>query len=238
MHGPAKFEFSLFSFNFRHHLLSLRSYISCLRFHSCLPLTSLFSSIFPSITCFRMRFLHKMWPTQLDFLLFTVCRTFLSSKTLLNKRYKRLFTEEYFKYLQFHLIIWYLPLAKFRYNFLLQNAGNGKEKENNRKPKFPTLKDTLLPAEALLTWRDSLFRPHQQYCHISWGVATSRPLQFQVTLCLPQNTPRLWLHLPFRAECPQREVQCRQAWQKTWHWQGSEKKRFILWMGKEKHLET
>jgi hypothetical protein len=80
---------SAFSFNFRYHLLSLRLYISCLRLLPCLPLTSLFSSIFPSITCFRWQFLHKMLPNQLTFLLFAERRTFLSSKTLLNKKYHR-----------------------------------------------------------------------------------------------------------------------------------------------------
>ena len=80
---------SAFSFNFRYHLLSLSLYISCLRLPPRLPLTSLFSSIFPSITCFRRQFLQKMWPAQLNFLFFAVRRTFLSYKTLLNKKYHR-----------------------------------------------------------------------------------------------------------------------------------------------------
>jgi hypothetical protein len=40
--------------------------------------------IFPSITCFRLQFLHKMWPIQLAFLFFIVSRIFLSSLTLCN----------------------------------------------------------------------------------------------------------------------------------------------------------
>jgi len=34
--------------------------------------------------CFRRQLLHKMWPIQLAFLLFTVCRIFLSSLTPFN----------------------------------------------------------------------------------------------------------------------------------------------------------
>ena len=56
----------------------LKSSINCLRL---LPRLSVTSSIFPSITCFRRQFLRKMWPTQLAFLLFIVCTTFLSSLT-------------------------------------------------------------------------------------------------------------------------------------------------------------
>jgi hypothetical protein len=42
------------------------------------------SSIFPSITCFVRQFLCKMWPIQLAFLLFILCRIFLSSSTQCN----------------------------------------------------------------------------------------------------------------------------------------------------------
>jgi hypothetical protein len=65
------------SFNFQYPFVSLR----CLRL---LPRLSLLSSLFPSITCFRRQFLLKMRPTQLVFLLFIVCRIFLSSLTLRN----------------------------------------------------------------------------------------------------------------------------------------------------------
>ena len=60
-------------FNFQHPLVSSRSSNSCLRPLPILPI----SFIFPSITCFRRQFLHKMWPIQLSFLLLTVCRLFL-----------------------------------------------------------------------------------------------------------------------------------------------------------------
>ena len=45
-----------------------------------LPVTS----IIPSISCFRRQFPHKMWPIQLTFLHFTVCRIFLLSLTPFN----------------------------------------------------------------------------------------------------------------------------------------------------------
>ena len=38
-----------------------------------------YSLYFPSIPCFRRQFLRNMWPIQLAFLLFTVCRIFVSS---------------------------------------------------------------------------------------------------------------------------------------------------------------
>ena len=46
-----------------------------------LPVTSILIHIFPSITRFRRQFLIKMWPVQLSFLLFVLCRKFLSSLT-------------------------------------------------------------------------------------------------------------------------------------------------------------
>jgi hypothetical protein len=66
--------------NFQSLLVSLRSSSSCLRLLPHLAITC----IFPSITCFRRQFLHKMWPIQLASLLFIVCRMFLSSFTLYN----------------------------------------------------------------------------------------------------------------------------------------------------------
>jgi hypothetical protein len=45
-----------------------------------LPVTS----IFPSITCFRMQFLRKIWPIQLSFLIFIVCGDFLIPLTVCN----------------------------------------------------------------------------------------------------------------------------------------------------------
>jgi hypothetical protein len=37
--------------------------------------------LFPSITCFRRQFLHKMWPIQWAFLIFIVCRMYRCSLT-------------------------------------------------------------------------------------------------------------------------------------------------------------
>ena len=73
------------SFNFHHPLGSLRSSSSCLRLFillPCLPITS--SSPLPSVMFFRRQFLRKMWPIQLTFRLFILCRIFLSSLTLCN----------------------------------------------------------------------------------------------------------------------------------------------------------
>ena len=57
---------------------------SCLRLLLQLSVTSILLSIFPSITCFRRQFRRTMGPIQLAFVLFTVCRIFLSSLTLCN----------------------------------------------------------------------------------------------------------------------------------------------------------
>ena len=56
------------------------THTSCLRLlpHLTVP------SSFPSITCFRKQFLHKMWPIQFVFLICNVCRIFPSSLTLCN----------------------------------------------------------------------------------------------------------------------------------------------------------
>jgi hypothetical protein len=72
------------SFSIRYLLLFLTSSTSCLRILSRLPDTFILPSIFPSITCLRSQFLHKLWPIQLAFLLLIVCRTFLCSLTLCN----------------------------------------------------------------------------------------------------------------------------------------------------------
>jgi len=55
---------------------------SCLRLLRRPSVISILLSIFPSITCFKRQFLCKMWPIQLAFLLFTVCRIFLCSLTI------------------------------------------------------------------------------------------------------------------------------------------------------------
>jgi hypothetical protein len=64
------------SFNLYHTFFSLTLFSSCLRLLSHLPVTSIHPSLFPSITQCRMQFLRKILPTQLAFLLFTVCRAF------------------------------------------------------------------------------------------------------------------------------------------------------------------
>ena len=72
------------SFKWEYPLLSLISSSSFLRFLPRLLATSISSFIFPSITCFRMQFLRKMWPIQLAFLFLISCRIFLCSLTLSN----------------------------------------------------------------------------------------------------------------------------------------------------------
>ena len=50
---------SVSSFNLQYPLFSLRSSNSCLRLLPRLPVTSILPCTFPSITCFRNRFLHS-----------------------------------------------------------------------------------------------------------------------------------------------------------------------------------
>jgi len=68
------------SFKWEYPLLSLRSSSSFLR----LLVTFISPFTFPSITCFRRQFLHKMWPIQLSFHFLISCRIFLCSLTLSN----------------------------------------------------------------------------------------------------------------------------------------------------------
>ena len=68
------------TFNFQYLLASLSSSSNCLRRLPRLRATP----IFPSITCFRRQFLRKMCPIHVAFLLFFVCRMFLSTLTLCN----------------------------------------------------------------------------------------------------------------------------------------------------------
>ena len=72
------------SLKWHYPLLSLRSSSSFLRLLTRLLVTSISPSIFPSITCFRRQFLHKMWPTELAFRFLISCRIFLCSLTLSN----------------------------------------------------------------------------------------------------------------------------------------------------------
>jgi hypothetical protein len=80
VHSLFQGEFSIvqssaYSFNLQY------PFFGCLRLVPRLPVTTNLSSIFSSMMCCRRRFLRKMWPTQLAFLLFTVCRIFLSLTT-------------------------------------------------------------------------------------------------------------------------------------------------------------
>ena len=70
------------SFSFQCHLVSWRVSSSCVRLLPYLRVTLILPYIFPSITCFRRQVLHKMWPIQFAFLLFTVCMMFLCSLTV------------------------------------------------------------------------------------------------------------------------------------------------------------
>jgi len=72
------------SFKWEYPLLSLRSSSSFLRLFPRLPVTSVPSFIFHSITRCRGQFLRKMWPIQLAFPLLISCRIFLCSLTLSN----------------------------------------------------------------------------------------------------------------------------------------------------------
>jgi hypothetical protein len=72
------------SFRCEYPLLSISSSSSFLRLVPRLPVISVPPFIFPSITCHRRQFLHKMWPIQLAFRLLVSCRIFLCSLTLSN----------------------------------------------------------------------------------------------------------------------------------------------------------
>ena len=78
--SPHGVRSSASSLNFYYPLHFLR----CLHLLPRLPVTPILPPIFPSITCFRRQFLSKMWPIQLAFLLFIVCRICLSFSTLCN----------------------------------------------------------------------------------------------------------------------------------------------------------
>jgi hypothetical protein len=86
------------SFNFQYSLVSFRSSSSCLSDIPCLPVTSIPSSHFPSIMCFTIQSLRKMFTIQSAFLTFTVCRIFLSLSTLCNT-----------SYFSHHRVSWYSP---------------------------------------------------------------------------------------------------------------------------------
>ena len=72
------------SFNSQYPLLSLSSSSNFLRLLPCLLVTTICPFIFPSITCFRMQFLHKLWLIQLAFRFIISCWIFLCSLTQSN----------------------------------------------------------------------------------------------------------------------------------------------------------
>jgi hypothetical protein len=76
------------SFNFQYPLVFLRLFSSCLRLLPRLLVTSILCSIFPSITCFRRKFLRKVWPIRLDFdFVHTSCGTKTSFYTVITGCY-------------------------------------------------------------------------------------------------------------------------------------------------------
>ena len=99
-------------------LFSLRSPSSCLHFLPHLPVTSILPHTFSSITCFRRQFLCKMWPIQLAFLLFIVCRIFFSSLTLYNTSSFLTWSAHLF----FSIILWNLVLEKDVLSYIKWNC--------------------------------------------------------------------------------------------------------------------
>jgi hypothetical protein len=75
---------SAFCLKSQYRLVPLRSPSSCIRLIPHLPVMYILSFILSLITCFWRHFLRKMWPIQLVFLLFIVCRIFLSFLTVCN----------------------------------------------------------------------------------------------------------------------------------------------------------
>jgi hypothetical protein len=72
------------SFRCEYPLLSLRYSGSFLCLLHRIPVTYIRPFSFPSITCCRRQFLHKMWQIQLAFRLLISCRIILCSLTLSN----------------------------------------------------------------------------------------------------------------------------------------------------------
>jgi len=72
------------SFKWEYPLLSSRSSNSFLRPLPRLLATSISRFSFPSITCFRMQFLRKMWPIQLAFRFLLSCRSAVLGTEFLN----------------------------------------------------------------------------------------------------------------------------------------------------------
>ena len=75
---PQRVSSSVSFFNFQHPPIPLRLSSSCSHLLPRSPVMAILSSMFPSITCFRRQFLHKMWPIQLAALHFIGYRIFPS----------------------------------------------------------------------------------------------------------------------------------------------------------------
>jgi hypothetical protein len=87
VHRLFQSKFSIFrscapSFNFQYPLFSFRFSSNYLHLLHRIPVTSILPLITPSITCFIRQFPREMWPIQLAFLLFILCKIFLLSMTL------------------------------------------------------------------------------------------------------------------------------------------------------------
>jgi hypothetical protein len=79
--------------NFQDPVFNWRLSSSCLHFLPCLPVTLILPSVFPSVTCFRKQFIHKMLPIHLAFCLLLVgysssLRVYNSFCTICMKNYK------------------------------------------------------------------------------------------------------------------------------------------------------
>ena len=81
---PQRVRFNSSAFKFLYLLSFLKLFSSCLCVLLRLPITSIFSYICPPITCFRRQFLRNMWPIQLAFLVFILCKISLPPFTLCN----------------------------------------------------------------------------------------------------------------------------------------------------------
>ena len=73
-------RYSVSFLNFQYSIISSRSFSSCV---CLLPRLSI-PCIFPSITCFRKKFLGKIWQFQLAVLHFLLCKDFFYSLSLCN----------------------------------------------------------------------------------------------------------------------------------------------------------
>jgi len=70
-------RFSASFYSVRYPLVSLISSSSCSCLLPRLPVICVLLSILPSRTCFRRKYLRQMWPIDLAFLPFIVCKTFV-----------------------------------------------------------------------------------------------------------------------------------------------------------------